>query len=169
MKLKRLHPNATFKKAHKTDTGWDLTGCSFKYAGNGLWLIGLGLSGQPPTNQYIEIVPRSSFAKLPFIMPNNVGIIDSSYRGEWMFPVRHLDILHCYDDQKQILINGFNYNTETLKSFVREMIKKHLINKRIAQAIMRHRVQVFPEWVDELDETERGDGGFGSSDPEEEK
>ena len=53
---------------------------------------------------------------------------------------------------------------KTYKNFVTEQAKKLFLNKRVAQAILRRFNQHQEiEFVDELSETERGGGGFGST------
>ena len=63
------------------------------------------------------------------------GVIDSTYRGEWM-------------------VSLINLSKES-----------HIINAgdKIIQFIVQKEIFIKPEWVDELDETERGAKGFGSS------
>ena len=62
-----------------------------------------------------------------------MGIIDSDYRGEWVIA------LHNDSNQPQLISPG----------------------DRIAQAVFNKVEYVELEKVDELDETERGEGGFG--------
>jgi len=78
---------------------------------------------------------RSSIVKTPLIVHNSVGIIDSGYRGEI----------------KGGLINviGEDY-----------VIEK---NQRLFQICSPNLEKIRVELVDKLDETERGEGGFGST------
>jgi dUTP pyrophosphatase len=151
-KVKLLRKNATFKKAYPDDSGYDLTACDYEYKGNGLWHILLGVAVEPPEGYYFEVVPRSSFSKTPFIFANNLGVIDMGFRSEWRFPVRHLSYPYWNDSQP----------THFIKSFELE-IKKHLLNKRIAQAILRRSYDSESEIVQELSKTDRGANGFGST------
>ena len=81
------------------------------------------------------LYPRSSISKTPLMMANHVGIIDSGYRGEVIAAVRNMAI----DDYK---IEGgtrlFQICAPDLKPFLVEI-------------------------VDQLSNTERGAGGFGST------
>ena len=141
-KIKFTRERATFKKAHESDSGFDLTACNYRYKGKGLWHIMLGVEVEPPEGFYFEIVPRSSFSKTPFFVPNNIGIIDQGFRGEWRLPVRSVDFpRHDKEDD----------------------IEKYLLNKRIAQAILRPYLTTEIVIVDSLSDTERGECGFGSS------
>ena len=99
-------------------------------------LISTGLSFEIPDGYEIQIRPRSGLAyKHGITVLNTPGTIDSDYRGEI----------------KVLLINLSNENFE---------IK---IGDRIAQAVMQEVVQVEFEEVLELSESERGEGGFGST------
>ena len=145
-KVKLLRENATFKKAYPNDSGYDLTACDYEYKGNGLWHIMLGVAVEPPEGYYFEIVPRSSFSKTPFVFANNLGVIDSSFRGEIRFPVKYL-----------------NVPLQWIRKLVESSIKAYLLNNRIAQAILRRYYDSEIEIVQELSETDRGSNGFGST------
>ena len=164
-KVRFLHENATFKKAHDTDSGFDLTACGYEYKENGLWHIKLGVEVEPPKGFYFEVAPRSSFSKTSFTFPNNLGIIDQSYRGEWRFPIRHTVIPWFRDKpcNEFFHVNGGFYNVDNLKRIIQIAINGSLLNRRIAQAILRPYITSEIEIVETLSETERGRNGFGSS------
>lgn len=82
------------------------------------------------------LYPRSSISKTPLMMANSVGIIDYDYRGEIMAKVRNLGNKNYVIKQGTSL---FQLCTPTLEPF-EEII-----------------------FVDELDETKRGEDGFGST------
>lgn len=159
IQIKKLHSSATFKKVHKNDEGYDLTGCRYTYKKEGLYYIYLGIACDSPKNVYFELVPRSSFCKTPFIFTGCIGVIDRDYRGEWLFPIRNLLYpFWCELDENSVF-------TEIYKEKIIEpAINKYLIGKRIAQAIPR---LIFdcgkPEWVTELSNTKRGSAGLGST------
>lgn len=95
-----------------------------------------GVKVQLPEMWVGIIVPRSSLGKKELMIANTVGVIDSDYRGEIMMT------LHNYGKEPQIL-----YNFD-----------------RVAQlVVMPHYPTALREKVDSLDETERGEGGFGHS------
>lgn len=81
------------------------------------------------------LYPRSSISKTPLRMANCVGIIDYDYTGELMAKVD-------------------NHSNEEFK------IKK---GDKLFQICMPHLQTFTYEIVDELEKTERGSGGFGSS------
>ncbi len=81
------------------------------------------------------LYPRSSISKTPIRMANSVGIIDSGYRGELMV---------CLD----------NHSSDSY------IIKK---NTRLFQICSPDLKPFNLELVSELNDTDRGDGGFGST------
>ena len=99
-------------------------------------LIGTGLAFAIEYGYEVQIRPRSGLAyKHGITVLNTPGTIDSDYRGEI----------------KVLLIN---HGTEPFE------IKK---GERIAQAVVAPVVQANLIEVEELDSTERGSGGFGST------
>ncbi len=99
-------------------------------------MVPLGFAMALPDNYEAQVRPRSGIAsKFGITLPNAPGTIDADYRGECCVP----------------LINHGN------EPFVVEP------NMRIAQMIIAPVVQAAFEIVDELDETVRGVGGFGST------
>ena len=120
-------------------SGMDLmafTDSPIKIAPNTLELIPTGLSIAIPEDLEIQIRPRSGLAaKYNIGVLNTPGTIDSDYRGEL----------------KIILFNHGN------KDFI---VNK---NDRIAQMVLTPVIKMELEEVDELPETIRGSGGFGST------
>jgi dUTP pyrophosphatase len=99
-------------------------------------MIPLGFAIALPDHYEAQVRPRSGIAsKFGVTLPNAPGTIEADYRGECCVP----------------LINHGN------KPFTVEP------NMRIAQMIISPVVQASFEIVEELDETERGSGGFGST------
>lgn len=99
-------------------------------------MISTGIAIVVPTGYMGCIYARSGLASKKSLAPANcVGIVDSDYRGEVKVA------LHNYSDKNQIIDVG----------------------ERIAQLVIQPISLCTPVEVDELDETERGDNGFGSS------
>lgn len=96
-------------------------------------LIDTGISIKVPEGTYGRIAPRSSVSKRGILI--NAGVIDRDYRG----PVK-------------IMIHNLSNND-------------YIINKndRIAQLILEQIKTPPVELVEELDNTDRGEGGFGST------
>jgi|APSaa5957512576_1039674.scaffolds.fasta_scaffold09172_4 dUTP pyrophosphatase len=125
-------------RAHPTDTGLDITPIRHvKRIDSLTHLLGTGISIKPPKGYYVDMVPRSSISKAGVTLANSVGIIDDTYRGELMIPIK-LD---------NPMVNFMD-----------------LLNKPLCQLVMRKLYTPEVELVDELDETVRGTGGFGSTD-----
>jgi dUTP pyrophosphatase len=98
--------------------------------------VATGLSMAIPAGFEIQVRPRSGLAlKHGISAPNAPGTIDSDYRGE----------------VKIILINHGDQPFEILRG------------DRVAQLVLAPVVQGSWMEVEELDATERGEGGFGST------
>ncbi len=98
--------------------------------------VATGLAVAIPQGFEIQVRPRSGLAlKHGVTVPNTPGTIDSDYRGEL----------------KVIMINHGNAVFEIRRG------------DRIAQLVLAPVTQATWLKVDELDETERGEGGFGST------
>lgn len=118
-------------------------------------LIGLGFMAEPPEGYYLEIVPRSSVGlKTNLRQPNSVGIIDPDYRGE---------IKAMYESKVE---ERKVKHSDAILSPVYKCVGTSTIIKageRVAQMILRKMEDAELVQVDELSETERGTGGFGST------
>ena len=141
MRIKKLHQKAVVPHyATEGSAGLDLTVISdndtiiIPYKST--MLCRTGLSFEIPKGYVGLIYIRSSIGtKLDLVLSNQVGVIDSDYRGEVMLPLRNLG-------RSARVINS---------------------GTRIAQMIITPINQVGIEVVKELSETKRGDGGFGST------
>lgn len=135
--LKKDERAVTPTKAHPSDIGYDLTIISHdKKISERTDLYDTGIAVKPPAGFYIEILPRSSFGKSGYVLSNSVGVIDPSYRGTLKVMVTRVD---DFVPAFEIPFRGFQM-----------VLRKCESNAEI-------------EEVAELDATERGDGGFGSS------
>ena len=109
---------------------------SIKILPNTLELIPTGLSIAIPEDLEIQIRPRSGLAaKSSISVLNTPGTIDSDYRGE-------LKIILFNHGNKDFIVNN---------------------NDRIAQMVLTPVIKMDLEEVDQLPETIRGSGGFGST------
>ena len=138
LKLKKLSPLALIPQYQTSQSaGFDLHSIEDIVLLPGeRKLISTGLSFEIPQGYEIQIRPRSGLAyKHGISVLNSPGTIDSDYRGEI----------------KVLLIN---YSDEEFE------IK---LGDRIAQAIIQKVIQAQFIEVDSLNNTERGDGGFGST------
>ena len=146
VKVKLNHDKATFDKAHDSDTGYDLTCVGYTLKGTRRAMLDLGVSVEPPEGYYFELVPRSSISKTEFVQHNGVGIIDQDYRGPIMMPV---------------LLWGVTASEEVLH----HLVKNYFMNgKPCAQMVLKKKEDMKIEFVNDLSNTTRGEGGFGSTD-----
>ena len=101
-------------------------------------LIKMGIACEM-TDEYLPIsymlVPRSSISKTPLRMANSIGIIDAGYRGEIMAAVDNRG------DKDYMIVPG----------------------QRLFQIVHPTLCPFNVGVVDKLSETDRGDGGFGST------
>lgn len=98
--------------------------------------VGTGLAFELPQNTFAAIYPRSGLASKQGLRPANcVGVCDADYRGEYIVA------LHNDTDLCRLIEPG----------------------ERIAQMILTSFVPMDFEETDELSETIRGEGGFGST------
>lgn len=182
LKIKKLHPDAHIPtRAHDTDAGMDLYALPVEYTDekksdiknklaakallqsaavfDRLWaatdsdweqafakgififphetvMVPTGIAIAVPTGYMGCIYARSGLASKHGLAPANcVGIVDSDYRGEVKVA------LHNYSNELYVVDVG----------------------ERIAQLVIQPISLCTPVEVEELDETDRGVGGFGSS------
>lgn len=165
VKINLLSDNAESpSRAHTTDSGYDLTFTGVGKIIGDVIFFKTDLSMQPSKGYYFEVVPRSSISKLPLSMANSVGIIDESYTGEILVPVRvhHPDM--GSDTERNTYPNGIVKIFGVRPQNMQALANLILINKpKLFQAILRKRYNC--TFASEgVEATERGDGGFGSTD-----
>ena len=165
VKVELLDENAEVPtRAHNTDTGYDLRFVGVDKIVGDVIYFKTGVSLQPSRGHYFDIVPRSSISKLPLSMANSVGIIDQHYTGEILVPVRvhHADM--GGEPGRTTFPNGivkiFGLRPQNM-SAVASLILRH--KPSLFQAVLRKRLDCEFS-VQSLEETDRGDGGFGSTD-----
>lgn len=138
IKIKRLDPNAEMpKRATVESAGFDLYSLEdFSLEPGKHKSVRTGLAFEIPPGFAMLIYPRSGLAKSHGItLSNAVGVVDSDYRGEVMV------LLHNAGDSRVSFQAG----------------------DRIAQAIIHALPDIELVECEELSETERGKGGFGST------
>ena len=136
--FKRLHPDAVvpeFKTAG--GAGADLYSVEDVHIAEGeTKIVKLGFAVSIPHGYEIQVRPRSGLAiKHGITVLNSPGTVDSDYRGEMM-----------------VILSNFG------KSYF-----KVKVGDRIAQAVVSVVPQTSFVEVEDLDVTERGAGGFGST------
>jgi len=124
--------------AHPGDAGADLVSTeALRLAPGERALVGTGVRIALPEGFAAFVVPRSGLAaKHGITVVNSPGTVDAGYRGEIRVSLLNTDSSEAYDVA---------------------------VGDRIAQLIIMPVVQARFEAVDELPESVRGDGGFGST------
>jgi len=137
--IKKLNPNAVIPTYAKLgDAGMDLTAIDMTYNGEyDCFVYHTGLAVEIPEGYVGLIFPRSSNRKTNAYMTNHVGVIDSGYRGEIMVTFKTRDYTGCS--------------------------APYGINDRVAQLIILPYPNIEFNEVEELSQTERGEGGHGST------
>jgi len=119
------------------DAGLDLVATSLKQveeSGYGFVEYGTSLAIKVPEGHVGLIFPRSSISNYGMILSNSVGVIDSNYTGEIRFRFKYIKGSNAYN-----------------------------IGDRVGQLIIIPYPTIEFEQVEELPETNRNDGGFGST------
>lgn len=137
--IKQLSNNAVMpKRATPESAGYDLynAGGDCYIAPHDTVKIETGFAIALPKNTIGAIVARSGLASKKGLRPANCfGVVDTDYRGNV--------IVALHND--------------------RDVMQKVEAGERIAQLIVIPYVPIEFNVVDELDDTERGEGGFGST------
>ena len=142
VRIKRLHRDAVIpRKAHTTDAAFDLvaTEVSVDWAKQEI-TCRTRLAFEIPLGYAGFIYPRSSVANKPLILHNSTGIIDADYRGE-------VTVKFLITDLRAYLRGDCGYYA----------------GDRVAQMMIMPFPQVEFEEAESLSETERGEGGYGST------
>lgn len=144
MKVKLTHPDCLPHVGSGEAAGMDLRAFLGSRASDilaaigprGSLLVDTGVAIEIPKGWVGIVVPRSSLGKRKLKILNTAGVIDSDYRGTIKMG------LYNYGDE-----------TQTIENF-----------ERLCQMV------IVPHWnpndiqvVDSLDDTDRGEGGFGST------
>lgn len=139
--IKRLNAKAILPtRGSEQAAGYDLYACidePVTIPPHSTVKVGTGLSIELPDNYFGAIFARSGLATKKGLRPSNcVGVCDSDYRGEYIVALHN-------DSDIGVIINP---------------------EERIAQLVVLPYLPVEFNEVDSLTDTERGDGGFGSTD-----
>ena len=145
IKVKKIHHNAVIPRfAHPTDTGFDLfTVESIRIHPNQKSIVRTGLIFELPNGWGIQVRNKSGITMkgVPNLLGNNadivvyMGTIDQAYRGE-----------------VGIMVKNISNKTIAIPS-----------GTKLAQGVLERVYQCTFEEVEEVSETDRGEGGFGST------
>lgn len=140
VKLKKLNNSARVPtKGTPYAACYDAYANSITFDKKGNAVIGLGFCTEIPVGYKGVIVPRSGFTNYKWVMNNNVGQVDADYRGEWMMKVKPIE--------GDLSSNPLPF----------------AVGDRCCQIYFEKVLDVQFDEVETLDETQRGQGGFGST------
>jgi dUTP pyrophosphatase len=138
--IKKLHTDAVIPTyAKEGDAGLDLIATSIILETHTQITYGLGIALEIPNGFVGLVFPRSSIRKTRLQLSNSVGVIDSGYRGE--------------------LQVTFNKITTTLENQKND----YKVGDRVAQIMIIPHPSIDFQEVEYLSNTQRGEGGFGST------
>ena len=180
IKLKKLDEKAVVPSyAHIGDVGMDLTAISVEYdENNDMYIYHTGLAFESEYNYGIFLYPRSSNRKTEAYLCNHVGIADSAiYRGEIMLcfknrtslrqialESRTIAFFNAIEDGKSVEEATKESVDAWFEAFKNPMLfAPYKVGDRVAQMVVFPYPHVNINIVDNLSETERGEGGFGST------
>ena len=136
VKFKKLQDNAVIPSyATAGDAGLDMVATDLRdWHDQVVYMTGIAV--EIPEGHVGLLFPRSSIRKYQLSLSNSVGVIDSGYRGEIQFT--------------------FNKTSGPAS-------QKYKIGERIGQLVIIPYPIIEAVEVDELSDSERGEGGFGST------
>ena len=137
VRIKKINPSAVIPTyAKEGDAGMDLVATKIISNTTVDVTYGTDLAMEIPNGFVGLVFPRSSIRKYELILSNSVGVIDSGYRGELQATFK-----------KENGLDSLAYK----------------VGDKIAQIMIIPYPPIEFDVVDELSDTERGDGGFGST------
>ena len=144
IKIKKLTETAQIPvKGHQTDACFDVFADRIEKLDPDFYIVYLGFALEIPEGWKAVCVPRSSFTKTKWLVQNSPGQIDSDYRGELQFRFRAIP------------------NSTDCDSYYSKFPFK--IGDRVGQIYFEPVHQVSFIETDNLTETKRNEGGFGST------
>jgi dUTP pyrophosphatase len=172
LKIKKLDETAVVPSyAKEGDAGFDLTAVSVITA-NDYIEYGTGLAVEIPVGHVGLIFPRSSVTSKDLMLKNSVGVIDSGYRGEikFRFNVVRQSIRNEATEEDYIhyfSVKGITDPKEMefvrSEGLVRYSPNLYEVGERIGQMMILPIPTIEFEEVDELSESQRAEGGYGST------
>jgi dUTP pyrophosphatase len=150
VKIQKISPLAKIPTYAKDgDAGMDVIATSIISDTPTQITYGLGIALEIPNGFVGLVFPRSSIRKTGLQLSNSVGVIDSGYRGELQATFNKLfGGEGMYDEMKVNQMQPNDY---------------YKVGDRVAQIMIIPFPPIEFEQVTQLSETERGDGGFGST------
>lgn len=143
--FKKVHPNAvTPQMATDYSVAFDVTATTIEIEYDNTHTptvtVGLGIAAEVPLGYHLKLYARSSLSNTNWVLGNSVGVIDTDYRGELKMKFKYIGNEPTYQEK-------FPYN----------------IGDRCGQLEIGRSISGEFVEVDTLQETKRGEGGFGST------
>lgn len=166
VKIKKIGESSVIPTyAHDTDAGMDLYCTARYYDDYNNMVCCTGIAVEIPRGYVGLVVPRSSISNTCQWLVNSIGIIDSGYRGEITFKFaskyRLLRYEKIWDRIKHFLSKkAHNAVTQCANQWDDS---QYQIGDRIGQLIIMPYPKVQMVEVEELSDTDRGTGGYGST------
>ena len=143
VKVKKLHPDAKIpEKAHRDDFCYDVWAVSEEEIAPNVWKYGIGLAFEiipgdlvPYINLALDFRARSSIWKTGMVLANSIGTVDYGYRNEVS-----LIFYHVFPN-----------------------MPRYKVGDKIGQVKINMAENIDFIEVNELSDSERGLGGFGST------
>ena len=146
--------------AHEGDAGLDLCATEDVTLYPGQWkMVGSGVSMAIPKGFVGIVTPRSGLGCKGLVLKNTIGVIDAGYRGEIKMPLFNNNPTHVW------MVASENGKAKTIIDAIPNFDGTIHVHKgdRVAQLLIIPVAQASLVQVDTLDETERGQDGFGST------
>lgn len=159
--------------AHDGDVGMDITCIGVEYdAEKDTYIYHTGLSFESPKGYGGFLFLRSSNRKTEAYLCNHVGIDDTAtYRGEIMFCFKNRTSLkdRATLEAMNFFISNMTASQDSINNVYTSILDKPLdyapykVGDKIGQLVILPHPYVTLIEKDELSDTERGEGGFGST------
>lgn len=154
IKVKELKPGFVPKKGSTGAAAFDCFAAWSKYnKERGFLEVGLGFSIEVPEGNVMKLFPRSSVSNKGLSLANSVGIIDPDFRGEV--------VARFYPNASSMMAVNKDATQQWVIDYCESLFPT---GTGCAQFTIEKIEEVTLELTEELTETERGEGGFGSTD-----
>lgn len=164
IKYKQLSENFVEpKQAFDTDGGFDVVVTEIIQEEDDFVICKLGFSCELPEGTKLTLVPRSSLTKTHWMLQNSPGLGDYNYRGEYQFRYRAIPTY---------VAELGNWFTRFIYKLRGEIVNKYYlgyeefpfkVGDRVGQVYLESVIPTTWVKVDEVNDTDRGEGGFGST------
>jgi len=163
--IKKLVPEAVIPTyAHPGDAGMDVTAVSINVTDKYIE-YGTGLSFELPEGYVMLIFPRSSVSKYDLSLANAVGVLDSGYRGELKLRFKRnyrIENVPSEDTDFKATTTSI-VNLGYANEYQLNACNWYNVGDKIGQIMILPYPTINFTQVDDLSDTERGSGGFGST------